>query len=269
MTIPANAIIKMFVNPFETDLNKRSRFFASSQLVLESTASSPIIFTSYFDDAYGGDTDGGVPINPAPGDYISVVVRHPDTEIHHAVFRYGEKGLHVQNKNTSGDNPFDAPISTSTFSFNTYGLYLDIQGTNDITSLIDSNVFYQNYVGLGTFAKDTRTITPKVTGVVWATFRANTFDDNSLFPIYLNGSTTLEYFEASNVFTNNDHTAIGLGGYWGAVKDPALAFSIIIPKIFAGPTLPLSEQLLPYVVWSNTYFDWNTPALCPRLVVRS
>lgn len=258
LTIPANAIIKMFVNPYETDLNKRSRFFASSQLVLESTEVSPITFTSYFDDVYGGNTDGGVPINPAPGDYISVVVRHPDSEIHDAIFRYGDTGLHVQNKVNGGSAPFDSPIRDSKFSFNNIGLNLDIQSTNDITSLIDSNVFSQNAVGLGTFAKDTRTITTKTTGVVWATFRANLFDDNSLFPIYLNGSTTLEYFETSNVFTNNDHTAIGLGGYWGAVKDPALAFSMIIPKIYAGPTLPLSEQLLPYVVWNHTYFDWDT-----------
>lgn len=260
LTIPSGAILKLFVNPYETDPAKRSRLLASSQLVMESTEFTPIVFTSYFDDAYGGDTDGGVSINPAPSDWTAVIVRHPDTEIHDAIFRYADKGLHVQNKVNGGSIPFDAAIRDSNFSFNNYGLYLDIQATNDITSLIDSNVFFQNSVGLGTFAKDTRTITPKVTGVVWATFRANHFDDNSLFPIYLNGSTTLEYFETSNWFTNNDHTAIALGGYWGAVKDPGLAFSMIIPQIYAGPTLPLSEQLLPYVVWNHTYFDWNSAA---------
>ncbi|GAP15711.1 Calx-beta domain/Carboxypeptidase regulatory-like domain/Right handed beta helix region [Longilinea arvoryzae] len=255
-TFPAGTIVKFFVNNFER--NNRSYLYAASQVQLQSTPEAPIIFTSYYDGFFGGATDGGVGISPTPGDWGEFLIRHPDSEILNTVFRYGDKALHVENKNTAVSAPFDAAIGNSVFEYNNFGLYLDIQATNDITSLISNNVFQYNSYGLGTFARDTLNSTPKVTGLSRPTLSNNQFIGNTTFPIFLNGSATLEYFEPSNQFVNNAHTAIALGGYFGAVSSDPL-FRIRLPRIMAGPDAPLNGQLVPYVVSLTTNFDWNTP----------
>ncbi len=255
-TFPAGTILKFFVNNF--DRNLRANLSAASYLQLLSTADAPIVFTSYFDGTIGGVTDGGVGIAPALKDWGEVLVRHPNSQMLHTIFRYGDKALHVENKNTALASPFGAAIGNSIFEYNNTGLYLDIEATNDITSTISDTIFRYNAVGLGTFAKDTLNSTSKVSGLSRPTLSNNQFIGNTLFPIYLNGSATLEYFETSNQFLTNDHTAIALGGYFGAVSsDPY--FSIKLPRIVAGPNAPLNQQLVPYVVNLDTNFDWNTP----------
>ena len=257
LTIPQGTVIKFFVNNF--DRNVRSRLVAAARLALASgVGTDPIVFTSYYDAAYGGNTDGDDGIGPALKDWGDVLIRHPQTDMINTVFRYGDKALHVENKSTTLDAFFDGVISNSLFDHNEYGLYLDIQATNDITSLISANQFQYNTFGLGTFAKDTLNVTTKATGVSRPTIIGNTFTGNTLFPIYLNGSATLEFFATSNVFTGNLHTAIALGGYFGAVSaDPG--FAIVLPKVMEGPVSPKSLVHVPYVVWERTNFDWYTP----------
>jgi parallel beta-helix repeat protein len=114
-------------------------------------------------------------------------------------------------------------------------------------------------VGLGTFAKDSLNSTAKITGLSRPTMSNNVFTSNTLFPIYLNGSATLEYFDNTNQFITNDHSAIALGGYFGATSiDPN--FNIVLPRVVAGPIAPANLELVPYVIYATTNFDWNTPA---------
>lgn len=249
LTIPQGVVFKFFVNNF--DRNTRSRLLGSGRLTLENLLAGPYIFTSYYDDEYGGDTDGGTAIAPAARDWGSVVIRHPDSAITYSTFRYGDKALHVQNRDTTAGAPFDAEISHSIFEYNDYGLYLDIQATNDITSLISNNIFQFNSVGLGTFALSGSN------GLSQPVWRENIFQASTLFPLYLNGSATLEFYEPSNELLNNSHTAIALGGYHGAVKDDP-GYEIILPRIYEGPESPKSELLVPYVVWDNANFDSQT-----------
>jgi hypothetical protein len=261
LTIPAGTVIKFFINNF--DRTVRSKITAAGRLeLLSDTTTDPIVFTSYYDSAYGGNTDGEGAIGPTIKDWGEVLIRHTDSNFINTVVRYGDKALHVENKNPALGAAFTAEFSHSLFEYNDYGLFLDIQSNNDITSLIDANIFQNNSVGLGTFAKDTLNSGTKVTGLSKPTISANQFIANTLFPIYLNGSATLEFFATSNEFTGFASPlkvpAIGLGGYFGAVSsDPS--FSIRLPKIFAGPTLPKSDQHVPYVVWATANFDWNTP----------
>jgi hypothetical protein len=268
ITIPEGTIIKFFVNNYDR-VNVRSRISAAGRLLVQSTvATAPVIFTSYFDSEYGGNTAGESVNLPLPKDWVEVLIRHPDSDIIHDIFRYGEKGLHIENKNTATvpplNVPFDATISHSLFEYNDTGLYLNIQEDYDITSLISNNIFRYNSVGLGTFAKDTLNTSNKTTGLSKPILRENQFIANTLFPIYLRGSATLEFYETSNVITGvpspRKDPSIGLGGYFGATStDPN--FKIILPKIYAGPEAPLNTQHVPYVVWEKTNFDWNTPCL--------
>ena len=138
LTIPQGSVVKFFINNF--DRNVRSRLVAAARLALSSgVGTDPIVFTSYYDSSYGGNTDGDDGIGPALKDWGDVLIRHPQTDMINTVFRYGDKALHVENKSTALDAFFDGVISNSLFDHNEYGLYLDIQATNDITSLISAN----------------------------------------------------------------------------------------------------------------------------------
>lgn len=257
-TLPQGMIIKFFVNNF--DRNVRSNLIAAARLqLLSTTTQTPIVFTSYYDRLYGGNTDGIDSIEPVSRDWGVVTVRHPESDITYTVFRYGDKALQIENKSPNTAVPFDAQISNNIFEYNDYGLYLNIQSNSDISSLISDNRFQLNSVGLGSFAKDTLNSTSKVTGLSWPTFRNNVFAANTLFPIYLNGSATLEYFENTNQFIDNDHKAIALGGYYGATSIDA-NFNIVLPRVMAGPTAPANQELVPYVIYATTNFDWHTPA---------
>lgn len=74
--------------------------FEGSRLVARGTAASPIVFTSYFDDTAGGDTDGGTGV-PKRGDWPAVSFNAPTVEaatvvapsvITNTSFRYGGGG---------------------------------------------------------------------------------------------------------------------------------------------------------------------------------
>ncbi len=266
VTIPAGTVFKFFVNSYDR-VNVRSRISAAGRLLLESTAeSAPVIFTSYFDSEYGGITAGESDNLPLPKDWVEVLVWHPESDVVNAVFRYGEKGLHIENKNNATvpplNVPFDATISNSLFEYNDTGLYLNIQADYDIISLISNNVFQYNNVGLGTFAKDTLSAADKdkVSGLSRPVMRDNQFIANTLFPIYLKGSATLEFYESSNVIMGipspRKDPSIGLGGYFGASS--ADQNPIMLPKIYAGPEAPLNTQHVPYMVWEKANFDWYT-----------
>lgn len=269
ITIPAGTVIKFFVNSYDR-VNVRSRISAAGRLLLESTAeTAPVIFTSYFDSERGGYTAGESVNLPLPKDWVEVLIRHPESDVVNAIFRYGEKGLHIENKNNAVapplNVPFDATISDSLFEYNDTGLYLNIQTNYDISSLISNNIFRYNSVGLGTFAKDTLSSSDsnKVTGVSRPVIRENQFIANTLFPIYLKGSATLEFYESSNVITGvpspRKDPSIGLGGYFGASSSDQNF--IALPKIYAGPEEPLNTQHVPYVVWEKANFDWYTATL--------
>ncbi|MBN2288619.1 MAG: T9SS type A sorting domain-containing protein [Candidatus Glassbacteria bacterium] len=92
------------------------------------TSGSPVVFTSFKDDSYGGDTDGGGDAStPAPGDWGAVKIDNPtgDSDIRNALFRYGggtDKGaLDVEEGSPTVEN--------CVFEKNDKGVYNEGSGT--------------------------------------------------------------------------------------------------------------------------------------------
>ncbi|MBD3168278.1 MAG: S8 family serine peptidase [candidate division Zixibacteria bacterium] len=57
-------------------------------LRLEGTAGYPVVFTSYRDDEYGGDTNGDGPSNGQMCDWGKITINNPASEFHDVIMRY-------------------------------------------------------------------------------------------------------------------------------------------------------------------------------------
>ncbi len=249
LTLPAGTVVKFFVNAVNpTSRTGRSRLLVAGNLNLLSDAANNIVFTSFYDGAFGGNTSGDA-FPAARKDWIDVTLRNPSSYIHDAIFRYAEFGLHLENKTSE---PLSPDIRLTRFEENENGLYLDTQGNGLITSLVDSCVFVRNTFGLTTFAKSTWNTTPRITGFSSPVLINNRFEENSQFPIYLNGSASLAGLAINNTFLNNLHRAIGLGGYHNGASD------VWLPLVVGDSNAPFNSKIFPYVVYENTYFDWDT-----------
>ena len=212
------------------------------------------MFTSYYDNAYGGATSGEV-ILPAEQDWGDVIIRNRQSVINYAIFRYADKGLHLQSYQNDLSYILNQSITNSRFESNEYGIYLEVQNNADIAPLIENNVFSGNSYGLGTFAKITLGNVTKATGMSRPVIRLSTFELSTEFPIYLNGSATLAYLESSTVFQQNAHRGIGLGGYFGGTSE-----QMVFPRIAGDSNAPFGGKTFPYVVLETTNFDWSTTA---------
>ena len=252
LTIPESSVIKFFLNQYDRPV--KARLTISAQLNLESSAGNEVVFTSYYDSAYGGDTSSEA-IAPAEQDWGDVIIRNRLSVINYAIFRYADKGLHLQSYQSDLSYVLNQGITNSRFESNDYGIYLEIQNNANIAPLIENDTFSGNSYGLGTFAKNTLSSTGKATGMSRPVIRLSTFELSTEFPIYLNGSATLAYLEASTIFQNNIHRGIGLGGYFGGTSE-----QMVFPRIAGDSNAPFGGKSFPYVVLASTYFDWSTTA---------
>ena len=87
LTIEPGVVIKF------NAINKSGlQFINGDKLSAVGSSANPIIFTSFYDDSYGGDTNGSVgSTSPSYGDWYGVRIDSPGTEsiISRVLFRYG------------------------------------------------------------------------------------------------------------------------------------------------------------------------------------
>ena len=228
---------------------------SGGKLITAGTSTAPVVFTSFKDDAYAGDTNqDGSASSPAPGDWGAIKILTDGSIIDRAIIRYGGQydlpsttywaNLRVENASTtvtnsviehSGAYGIFLKNATSTIESNTIRentVHGNIDSTGIISqsggSKIQNNTVSKNTYGLRILSGDT------------ATVRNNSFIQNAEFPI--------EVTSAAPSFSSNTATGNGANGirFEGALtKNYALAPDLPYVltgslEILAGKTLTIS-----------------------------
>lgn len=155
------------------------------ELDLQGTAQNPVVFTSLYDDTFGGNTDGNAPVKatlaapvgtgltparlrlnlqvyefpeqaapqtvealqtaPDFGDWAGVTLYQSQT-VQHARFYYAVNGLRLYNNSST---PISFTISNNHFAHNQVGIdFLSPFNGGDITATVQDNQVYQNVTGV-------------------------------------------------------------------------------------------------------------------------
>ena len=127
--------------------DSRIQLSSNAKLLAEGTSAQPIVFTSYTDDTYGGDTNAdGTATTPAPRGWRDILLNATNGSVFdHCIFRYGGNGL----GQTLSMHNSASTVRNSTFAYNYGGgtvesrAVLDASTTSNGT-VIQNNVFYGN-----------------------------------------------------------------------------------------------------------------------------
>jgi hypothetical protein len=224
------------------------------KLDVQSSVSEPVIFTSIHDDAYGGDTDGQV-VDPASDPWSGLDLFYlsglTTDDFSHTIFRFAFSGLMVDN---GSDSEFSPAIHHNTFAYNGLGINMLVGGAGNIQANVHDNLFSGNEYGVVAAASSS------VTGNALPAIQNNTFEDNTTYPLALQGSVFPTY--TGNTFSGNLHPAIGVqgsihsDGEWTAVPGEG---GLNLPYVLTGNyQIPKTRQL---TIPAGTVVKSDGPAL--------
>ena len=204
LTIEPGVVIKF------NAINKSGlQFINGGKLSAVGSSANPIIFTSFYDDSYGGDTNGSVgSTSPSYGDWYGVRIDSPGTEstISRALFRYGgwyysgggwtdsKANLYIANSSASiSDSIFEyarvygaklsnasSTLAGNTFRYNNNGVEGASAGlSSELGKLaLNSNIFSNNKRGLYVVSSNFDSS---------SSFNSNTFTSNTGEAVYSSG----------------------------------------------------------------------------------
>lgn len=234
---------------------KSMKFFGSLDMDTSATPGDQNYFTSYNDDYYD-DTDAVPPTTLYRTDWQGIYIQSPGTlNFSYSTILYARYGLvlfQASDNPTPGDLSLD--VFHNLFSECERGLSMWIESNNHIYARVHDNTFTKNNFGLYTYSNKSK---PHLGGS-YPDLARNHFSFHSEFPIYLNGTADPNYHVDSpadrNVFEDNTHPAIALGGYWTQdVTWTRVPYAQVNAK----------DVFFPYVVYADVYLE--VTAITPYL----
>lgn len=146
LTIQPGAIVKFKDNVYDNAIQVSN----SGRILAEGTAAKPVVFTSYKDDAHGGDTNGdGTASTPARGDWGGIIINSNSCNFKYCTFMYGGEGPSIgTGQPTLEFQSYYGVIDNCTFAYcggesiyNGYGV-VDARYCENNNFLITNSTFY-------------------------------------------------------------------------------------------------------------------------------
>jgi parallel beta-helix repeat protein/YD repeat-containing protein len=208
-TVTVNAGITLTIQSGVTvKFNNFSSLIVNGTLIANGAPDSPIVFTSYRDDAFAGDTDidGGVS-PPAPGDWGNLYFgpTSVNDELSYALVRYGGTSNCCGGPNqqpasvyVSGASPI---IDHLRIEFGTsYGLLLANSANPTVTNSLIDRIGVNGVAGNGI----------QITTSSAPTLQNNVLSDNSGYAIHMDSNTAPHF--SGNLATNNGGNGVEVSG---------------------------------------------------------
>lgn len=246
------------------------RFSGNSKIIAKGTADEPIVFTSFDDDEYGGDTNNNsTSTAPYPGGWFGVEIEtsNSDSVFENSIFRYGGKyysgwgifnSLGPSNLHIKG---ISAQIANSVFEYSrAHGLYL---ASSD--SIVSGSVIRNNN-GSNPAGYNAGILisggAPKILN--------NTVSGNG----YGISMANCEAIVDSNVFDSNEREAIVSSGKFGVFTNNSGANNLINAIAVSGELArensisTASPNPLPYYFWMVSVASSSTLMIEPGAVIK-
>ena len=233
LTIEAGAVIKFYT--------PTSYLKIDGTLNVQGTSGSPVVFTSFKDDTYGGDTNqNGSTSSPQAGDWGTIKITAAGSTIDRALIRYG--GFDI---NSNGDSVANLLVENSSLTLtNSTVEYSGAYGLRLISSsgTYDSNTFRYNNLISSSAGMRIETGNPVISN--------NTFSNNYYGISSLNA--TYGYSITNNTFTSNtDFHITAINGFPTTSGNTATSSGINIQGSM-GQDFTLSSDL-PYVIATTLF----------------